>query len=211
MIFDLEKQLCSMSNEKLLPPHQTVRGAFNRWLSPTNDNHGKCGFCSSQIQGGNNVTMYVSDVDISDGDTDSSDGWWAHQIYCEDCKRVQMLCPHEGTTEALYGAIAPVSEPVVEYGICDHSLAPDGIAWDPGAVLEATTGASLTDFASDFVEEGAPVGHIEIVDLLRSSGIDIRKLVDDNGTVQLSTEEKDALQDHVHQTNFREQRQSEGT
>jgi hypothetical protein len=119
-----------------------------------------------------------------------------------------MLCPNEHTTEALYGAITPTSDPVFEYGICDHSLASDGVDWNPGAVLKATTGASLKDFVSDFVEEGAPVGHIEIVDLLRSSEIDIRKLIDENGTVQLSAEEKDALQNHVHRANFRDQRQS---
>jgi hypothetical protein len=200
-----------MSSEKLLPPHQTVRSAFNRHLSPTNDDHGECGYCSNQIQSGSNVTMYVSDVDLASGDTSPSEGWWAHQIYCEDCKRVQMLCPHENTTEALYGAIAPVSEPVVEYGICDHSLASAGVAWDPEAVLKATTGASLADFISDFTKEGAPAGHIEIVDLLRSTGVDIRKLVDEKGNVQLSAEEKEALQHHVHQANFRDQRQSEST
>jgi hypothetical protein len=197
-----------MSDEKLLPPHQTVRSAFNRWLSPESDDHGKCGFCSSQIKAGSNVTIYVSDVDLSDGDASPSEGWWAHQIYCEDCKRVQMLCPNEHTTEALYGAITPTSDPVFEYGICDHSLASDGVDWNPGTVLEATTGASLNDFVSDFVEEGAPVGHIEIVDLLRSSEIDIRKLIDEKGNVQLSAEEKDALQNHVHRANFRDQRQS---
>jgi hypothetical protein len=200
-----------MSDEKLLPPHQTVRSAFNRWLDSASDDHGKCGFCSNQIQQESNVTMYVSDVDLADGDTSPSDAWWAHQIYCEDCKRVQMLCPNEGTTEALYGAVAPTSEPVVEYGICDYSLAPDGVAWDPGAVLEAVTGVPLTDFASDFVEDGTPVGHIEIVDLLRSIEIDIRKIVDEKGNVQLSSEEKDALQNHTHRANFRDQRRSKNT
>ncbi|WP_273838654.1 hypothetical protein [Halococcus sp. PRR34] len=200
-----------MSHEKLLPPHRTVRSGFNRWLDPESDNHGSCGYCSNRIQGGSNVTMYVSDVDLSNGDTSPSEKWWAHQIYCEDCKRVQLLCPREGVTEALYGAIAPVSEPIVEYGICDHSLAPDGVGWDPDAVLEATTGVSLHDYINDFVEDGAPVGHIEIVDLLRSSEIDIRKLIDEDGTVQLSTEERNALQDHVHRANFRDQHQPEPT
>ena len=197
-----------MSREKLLPPHQTVRSVFNRWLDHEDDTHGDCGYCSNRIQGGSNVSMYVSDVDLSDVDTSPSEGWYAHQIYCEDCKRVQLLCPREGVTEALYGAIAPVSEPVVEYGICDHSLASEGVDWSPDAVLEATTGASLRDFINDFVKDGAPVGHIEIVDLLRSSEIDIRKLIDDSGTVQLSTEERDALQDHVHRANLRDRRQS---
>ena len=196
MIFVPLARTNNMSQEKLLPPHQTVLETFNDWFTPGETIQEACYLCNGDIQPGSHISMYHSDANLAESPDASLDGWWAHRVYCEDCKQTSIVCPHEGTTEALYDTYAPTDKPIDGYGICDHSLGPDGRPWQPAAILEAVSGIPLDDFVSSYRENGESVSHAAVVDALRIEDIDIRTLIDDKGTVQLTSKEKSNLQDH---------------
>lgn len=197
-----------MAPPKLLPDHDTVLSSFNDLFTPGKTEYEMCCLCDGDIHAGSHVSMYCSDVNLAEGTDTSPNTWWPHRTYCEDCQEIELKLPHEGTTEVLYELYTPVNNPVEEYGIVTYSLAPHGIDWKPEEILETVSGIPLDEFTAKYAEEGESVSHAGIIDFLRLNDIDIRKLVDKNGDVQVTSEAKAALQERVNKNALRERFQS---
>lgn len=127
---------------------------------------------------------------------------------CEECQQTAIVLPHEGTTEALYEIYTPVSNPLDEYGIAAYSLAPHGVDWNPEEILETVSGIPLEKFTERYTAGMSTVGHAEIVDFLRRNDIDIRKLIDKSGSVRVTSDAKEALQQKFNKAALRDQYKS---
>ena len=139
-----------MAQPKLLPDHDTALSGFNDLFTPGKTEYGMCCLCDGDIPAGSHVSIYCSDVNLTEGTDANPDKWWSHRTYCEDCQEIELKLPHKGTTEALCELYTPVNNPVEEYGIAAYSLAPHGISWEPEEILKTVSGIPLDKFTAKY-------------------------------------------------------------
>lgn len=103
--------------------------------------------------------------------------------YCPECSTPKLLFPREGTTEVRYMADIDTDGHLRNVEVTDISPADDGIPWEPNEVMQLITGAPIDVIIGD--ERGEAMGPENIVTVLLAVNpdIDIRELVNWDGSI----------------------------
>lgn len=184
-----------VSHSQSVPDGDALARRFNR----SQQEVGRCDYCSGQISPGTEITLYASTTTLGteDGSQASQRNWWLHRMYCEECDQQEVVFPHQGTHEVLYGAALIDRGQLDDCTIQTQSPPDDGVPWDASELFEAAYERPLAEQAQELAEQGYSYGHQDIVDDLRLAGITVSNLFDSEGELQLSARDRDRLREQL--------------
>jgi hypothetical protein len=192
---------------------RTEGGPLDTWLSAIEDTplpEGKktgedkirCDFCSSNISHGSTVTHYGVDEPINPEASSLSPEernapFGLLRVYCEGCDRKELRFPCAGYHEVILQSDISEEGVLREFKLLDFSPASDGVPWSPNDVWEVVHGKP---FLASPMAGIITVGPEDIADDLASNSIDVADIVDEDGNISVTEDEREELRERVEKT-----------
>ncbi len=151
----------------------------------------RCDYCNEPINPNTEVTVYVSNWDLSG--IDESSGFGLQRLYGQCCNRRRIKFPCHGCTEMILEGMYTRQKTLKNWEPLHISPSDDGEMWDPIEVHNEVMPASYEEHQSlHTAMKGQPQqqGPEDIVDHLHHLGVDIREIVNKDGEIVIDAEKE---------------------